>query len=384
MYKLSVVIPTCNRSEYLFSTIKSIINSVENIEVIISDNSDNSMPVKEMLDKINNKNIKYQYIKKKLSVIENFESSLKLATGKYIIIIGDDDSLGIELDSTLAKADKLNAEALFFYSDRFIVNYYWPGISSVYFGSEYSETLYIKKYTKQWEEINPKKELTKVINRFGGGLGSMPRIYHGLVRRDLLDKVRDKYGAIFGGVSPDIYSATLLSLEATRVYYIDLPFVIPGASIKSTAGQGTNRKDRGRLHSVDHIKRFGSELKWNPLIPEFYGPQNVWSYSMLCALNKANIKIKPNYINLYLKNLICNRIYIKEIIKSLQIYLQIYGKKELIKDLIISIYLEIESYTKRIYWKCILKNYVYKEVKCIENAVRILKKHDMYINHKND
>jgi glycosyltransferase involved in cell wall biosynthesis len=377
MYKLTVVIPTCNRSEYLYKSIKSIKNSYQEAQIVISDNSDNPEPVIKILRKFNYENIVYQYIEEKISVVENFESALKLADGKFVAILGDDDTLGIGVENILSKAILIGADALFCYKDRFIANYYWPGVVSKYFGSKYSASLVVKRFNNEWQKINPIVELKKVSNRLGGGLGAMPRIYHGIVKKDLLDNIRSKYGNLFGGVSPDIYSATLISLEANNVYYIDLPFILPGACLKSTAGQGASRTDKGSLNEVEHTARFGKELKWDAMIPKYYGPQNVWAYSLLCALNKTKVSIEPNYLCLYVKALINNIRHKDEVKACLIEYIRKTSYQKICTNLAVTIYVLIELYIKRIYWKYGKKNYNYSNVNDIENALEILKKYDL-------
>ena len=138
----------------------------------------------------------------------------------------------------------------------------------------------------------------------------MPRIYHGIVKRKVIVAIRSKYGSVFGGVSPDIYSAVLISLEAKKIFQIDAPFIIPGGSPVSTAGQGAARTDRANLYDTEHIRRFGVKLQWSASIPEYYAPHNVWAYSMLEALNKASLlSVKPNSIRLIIKSMLADRRY---------------------------------------------------------------------------
>jgi hypothetical protein len=81
---------------------------------------------------------------------------------------------------------------------------------------------------------------------------------------------------------------------------VDYPFVIPGASPVSTAGQGAERSDRGSLRSTEHIARFGAGLQWNDAIPEFYSPHTVWAYSICKALEQVpELGVRPHYGRLY-------------------------------------------------------------------------------------
>jgi hypothetical protein len=121
-----------------------------------------------------------------------------------------------------------------------------------------------------------------------------------MLSKRLVARIEQRHGHLFGGVSPDIYSATLIAAHAEKAVIVDYPFVIPGASPSSTAGQGAERSDRGALRANDHISRFGSALKWDDAIPEFYSPHTVWAYSLCKALEQVpELGIRPGYGRLY-------------------------------------------------------------------------------------
>lgn len=302
---LSIVIPTRNRTEYILDSISIIQAHAPDSEVIVADNSDNDDLGQRIRPHILSGLVKYSYIKGTLSVIENFERSFPLCSGKYIVYIGDDDSIGPGLTQIAKWAESNAVDAVVSYADSFIACYFWPGVVSRFFGSGYESKVFYRSFTGKARLLDPGAEVAKVASRFGGGLGVMPRAYHGLVAKDLLDEIKRKHGAIFGGVSPDIYSATLISLSASSCYLVDYPFILPGVSPVSTAGQGAARSDRGALRANDHIGRFGEGLRWDPLVPEFYSPYTVWAFSMLKALEHfPDSKVAPDFARLYARCLL--------------------------------------------------------------------------------
>lgn len=352
MSTVSIIIPTCNRSDYLLCAIREILSRVEDVEIIVSDNSDTDAIRSLLAIEIERGLVQYAFIPERVSVVENFERAVLRATGEYVICIGDDDCVGAGFNEVVIWAKENNIDAVFSYADRFIANYFWPGIKSKYFGDGYQAKLFLKPYSWRKYKIKGTKALAEAAQNLGGGLGCMPRIYHGLVKRDVLEKIRRKYGSIFGGVSPDIYSSTLISLESDLIFRIDGPFVLPGGSPKSTAGKGAAHTDRSNLYDVEHISRFGSSLVWTPVVPAYYGPHNVWAHSMICALKTADIKnIKPNYMSLLLKAWIGDQSYSKEIFLAMKIAIRERGISSSFIDFIKACFNESKNLVRRVIWK---------------------------------
>lgn len=297
---LSLVIPTRNRPACLLDCVTVTLANTEDTEIVVSDNSDTDI-LRSALGEINQSGrIKYRYSNEKLSVVENFERALQECTGDYLMFIGDDDAIGPQVEQIAYWAKEQAIDAVTSYRSAFLANYFWPGVVSKYFGDEYSASLFVNRCTGAVEVTEPIEALRTVATRLGGGLGSLPRAYHGLVSRNLICSIKLKFGRLFGGVSPDIFSATLISASCRKAVHVDFPFVIPGASPKSTAGLGAERKDRGDLKSNDHISRFGESLAWDNRIPSFYSPHTVWAYSLCKALDELTISnLKPGFTRLY-------------------------------------------------------------------------------------
>ncbi len=308
--KISIVIPTRNRTGYLVDSVNIALEHCENVEVIVCDNSDTDAARAMLSVQIASGRVIYDYGCELRSVIQNFERAINLSTGDWVMVIGDDDAIGPGLSEIAAWATHHKVEAVVPYRESFIASYYWPGVKSKYYGDAYSSRLFLWPFQGKVSSIDGIDELRRVSARFGGNLGSLPRAYHGLVSRALLDRIRQRHGHIFGGVSPDIFSAALISAHSRKSVIVEYPFVIPGTSSSSTAGQGAERSDRAQLRETDHIARFGPDLKWDQRIPEFYSPQTVWAYSLLKALEELpELGIKPSYGRLYARCLLYCRAY---------------------------------------------------------------------------
>jgi glycosyltransferase involved in cell wall biosynthesis len=104
---LSICVPTYNRPELLKRTLHSIPES-SNVEILVTDNSTDDKS-KALVNKLNaGSKRKYQYHKNNFPdtwpgsklMVENFNMGLKLAKGRYIMFIHDDDFMwneGLEI-----------------------------------------------------------------------------------------------------------------------------------------------------------------------------------------------------------------------------------------------------------------------------------------------
>jgi glycosyltransferase involved in cell wall biosynthesis len=308
--KLSIAIPTRNRSEYLIDSVNIVIEHCPGAQIVVSDNSDTDALRERLAAFIAAGTVVYDHCAELRSVVQNFERAVGLATGDWVMCIGDDDAIGPGLAEVVDWATDNGVEAVVSYGDRFAASYYWPGVNSKYYGDGYSSKLFIWPFSGTAKLIDGGSELRLVSSRLGGNLGALPRIYHGLVSRVLLNRIIKRHGHVFGGVSPDIFSAALISANSKRSAFVDFPFVIPGTSARSTAGQGAERSDRAQLRQTEHIARFGDGLQWDARIPDFYSPQTVWAYSLLKALEELpELGIKPSYGRLYARCLLYCRAY---------------------------------------------------------------------------
>lgn len=349
---LSIIIPTRNRHEYLVPTLRTIVKKI-NAELVVCDNSDSALSEEQLQEFQHLKNFVYRHSSDYLSVVDNFKNAFEISSGEYIVFIGDDDCIGPDIEKIVNWAKSENIEALISYKKRFIANYFWPNVRSKYFGSKYAGKLFLNKFSGRAELINGKQAIASTLKNPGAGLGDMLRAYHGIVSRALTTRVIHKYGFLFGGVSPDIFSGTLLSYESRRSVAIDYPFVIPGASPKSTAGEGAAREDTDSLNERDHIKRFGSNLKWDSRIPEFYSPHTVWAYSQLQAIEKINDpSLEIDFQDLYFRCALRYRAHNKAIIAAANCW-RVSGGKLNIAKLATSISNEILGQSQRVWNKFI-------------------------------
>ena len=91
-YLVSVVVPTKNRYKYLKNLIRLIDGfHLDELELVIQDNSDDNTEILEYLKNYSNSNIHYYYSTDKLTMSTNADAGIRNAKGEYVCYIGDDD-----------------------------------------------------------------------------------------------------------------------------------------------------------------------------------------------------------------------------------------------------------------------------------------------------
>ena len=246
---LSIVIPTKDRYIYLKQLIDYICRNIfsEQVELVIQDNTVDNTEIEEFLRSCSYPNLKYFHTVENLSIIENSDLAVLHSTGEYVCYIGDDDCFIPSLLTVTKEFKKKNVEAGIFPRPM----YYWPDVCGSF--STRLTTSYIKPVTFAWKRINPLTELYKVITLGGQTLGLMPHLYHGVVKRECLNRLFTQFSTFFPGPSPDMANAVALSLSLKKVYYVDYPFIIAGTSFLRI--KGNEKGDRQKLESVKFLPK---------------------------------------------------------------------------------------------------------------------------------
>jgi glycosyltransferase involved in cell wall biosynthesis len=318
MALVSIVIPTKSRAQYARWTINACVRLGEQCEVVVADSAadDSLLNILRELDLLDN--VVYVRTSPDFSVVDNFNEAIRHATGQFVTCIGDDDIVTSAVIDVANYALNFDIEAITF---SFPLTYWWPDFVHRRRGTFDAATVGASAFTGTVKQLEPQRELKRAAAKLGTGPQNMPRIYAGLIRRSLLDKIESKYGALFGGVSPDVYSSTLLAHECQSLVHVDYPVIVPGLSGGSTSGTSSNGTHLGKLRENSHIAPFRN-LIWDKRIPEYYSVPTVWSFSMLKALEQINQVNLANFFNLYLKCALYTRGYREDIEEPFKAYVR--------------------------------------------------------------
>jgi hypothetical protein len=261
-----------------------------------------------------------------------------MASGDYLCLIGDDDSVNPDIFKLVRFAIKNNIESIV------------PIIKSVYLWPDTCRTLETHKNKEGLltiysirGELNYYKPMDQLKLLLQNGAQNyqnykLPKLYHGIIRKDKMDEIKRITGHYLGGLSPDIYAAVSLCFFIDKVYYIDFPLTIPGICSQSTSGEAAIKKTIEKLEDSVHFRDRG-KYDWTDLVPKFYSDENIWADSAIAALldlknegmlKKFNLKrltvillkkyinrkdiILDNYFNnLCIKNKTLKQIYINSL-----------------------------------------------------------------------
>lgn len=283
---LSVVIPTRNRFMYVKSAIISILALKDlRIELVIQDNSNSSELMSWIEENFADTRLKYNYSKSPLSFVGNFNEGVKLATGEYLCIIGDDDGINPEIIDVTAWLKQENIDCL---TTKISANFVWGDaeVPTTYFTKVTGGVLTMSKISGKIIESQIENELAAFVK--GGAINyldfKLPKIYHGIVSAKCLEEVKSKTGAYFGGLSPDIFASITLACIVKRVFFTDYPLTISGVcGVSASIVEGLLKKNSKKIEDAPHLRNRG-EYEWSDLVPKVYCVETIWADSAISAL----------------------------------------------------------------------------------------------------
>lgn len=380
---LSIIIPTKNRIKTCLYAIASAVEiDSDQIEIIVQDCSDtNTLAEKIATQFKGDSRIKYVYNPNKPNMTQNWNDSYERSIGDYVCGIGDDD---IILEETLeiarwAKANKIEAVQ---HNNPY--DYWWPDISERFRKGR----LFIQKFNGSYN-VNKNIEdtvLSKSTQLSMGYMdGTLPMLYHSLISRVLLNKLKEKTNKYLDGTSLDIYSAFTLGLISSSLCTINYPFTIRGACGNSN----TNRYSIKKANK--HFEEFNLKVQ-DIKIPFMNNLESTIAESMKTAF--TNMK-RPDLVeNINLEHLFASYILDNPTLysKIKQSYFRATEGNKNTKKLHKYIYTLWMRKQKTNFMKTIkfffsvmpgFKSYIYRNSYKAVNAIEVVEIHKEYIKENN-
>jgi glycosyltransferase involved in cell wall biosynthesis len=294
-FLLSVVIPTKNRYSNLIPLISALVErSSSELEIVIEDNSEDNEIFLKFYENMNSKNIKYFYCKEWRSVGTNSDQAILHSTGKYVMFIGDDDAFVRQTIDVVKIMDEFNID-----SCGCDYSYYrWP--TALGNGKNSFEYMALGDLVR-WPNLD--KEISKIMKNGIQGKRNLPGVYHGIVRRDILNKIYERAGSFFPGPSPDMSNSFALSFFVKKHMILSIPFVIDGYSKASTGHLTEEKKHIGKLEDQIFLPK-ETINEWTEQIPKIWLPNTIWPESAIQAIKKCGYEElfeKFNYTAMYIK-----------------------------------------------------------------------------------
>jgi glycosyltransferase involved in cell wall biosynthesis len=278
---ISVIIPTKDRAEYLYHTLRTCqIQEYSNARFIVSDDgsTDDTREVVEEAARGDSR-ICYLPLDGVSGMLENFEFALRQVEQGYVIALGGDDGL---LPHGLMDIASLLAET----KTELLT---WPAPVFTYPKSEESPGL-INLHTK-W--VLPLRDRRFVRSRdylkrqaenlaYSSDLESPMFYVKGIASTRLVDRVRTRTpgGNFYSCATPDGFSAIALAGQVDRFFYSGTPYSIFGVSPTS---QGVNYMASGNA-ARRQSEQFFRDSKFRPMHKDLAG----LPYSPIIALMTAD------------------------------------------------------------------------------------------------
>ena len=286
---LSIVMPTHNRSQYAFHAIRSVLQIDGNIELVVTDTSSDRL-LEGLLGASSffDQRLRYYPIREPSNITENYNAGVSRAKGEFILLIGDDDTITpTALDiAAWAKANRIDAV-----SQTISANYAWPDFVARFVGSGHASRLYFERRAPFIKRYRSSDAVRNGLANAGQGSDGMPRCYHGIIRRTVLESFKATAGSYFFGSSPDVSGAFAVAISTEDYWETNFPFSIPGASANSNTGRSATNKHKGDLEGEAQTAAY-TNSGWSEGVPRFFAVETVWAHAAIETL----LRIAPQLL----------------------------------------------------------------------------------------
>ena len=247
---VEIIIPTIpGREKYLHWALKSCMSDESNVTVLVSSNGGGS-GIRDVVNSFRSNRIRLVESETFLPMALHWEFACSHAIGDVVSIIGDDDAI---VPGAIQKViDLFDIYPLSECITHSPAHYYWPDYPVKYCSNKFTNP----QCTGGVEEVNPNDVLKNVIE-MKEWYGRLPYLYHGFVKRDVLERIRLSEGAIFKRIAPDIYSDFVLALHINSYLRTSYCLTVGGQGAKSTGANFILNTKVGK----EFLKNLPEELK---------------------------------------------------------------------------------------------------------------------------
>jgi hypothetical protein len=298
---LSIVVPTRNRPSTLIKLLEALMPWLDSsIEVVIQDNSnepESLSAVNKLLPSLK-KNFRYFHTIERLSAVENCDRAIQNSNGIFITFIGDDDGVLPEMLTIVRWMLKEDIDTMCFTTALFT----WPDVKhTISINRLFNGKLVDTNWSGTVAFVDPQSEFQRVLKTGAQDLGMLPKVYHGVVRKSCLDRVRTATGSYFPGPVPDMSNAAALTAFTRKHCHLDVPIIISGHSAESMSGKNSRRQHQGEISSELSLPK-ETEATWDKRIPKFWSGPTIWAQAFLEAsrrIGRNDVVKRFNFARVY-------------------------------------------------------------------------------------
>jgi glycosyltransferase involved in cell wall biosynthesis len=273
---VSIIIPTKDRHATLLPVVAALLAQIvgKKYEIVVQDNSADNSAERMLSELPNARHVIYRHEPLPVSIVENTERAIRASRGTYLIFIGDDDLVSPYICEVADFMDSCGITCL-----TYPAAYYWW--SSVNFVTptpfHRAQALWLPKV----RGLGLQKRIAKHVLDYTLANGAvslfdLPRFYHGVVRRDVLDAIHARTGTYVAGASPDMAFSLALAMVVDEFWHVDFPVSVYGASRGSGGGRTAEKKHHGRIEEQRHLP-LATIDGWDSRIPRVWSEQTIYS-----------------------------------------------------------------------------------------------------------
>jgi hypothetical protein len=256
---LSILIPTRERAATLRHTLQTATRiRSDAVEIVVSDNASLD-DTRGVVTESGDPRVRYVNPGERLPMHDHWEFAVAQSTGRYVMIIGDDDAVvpgGI--DGLLASMRDRSAPA-----------YRWPRPGYVWPRGATPAEAYTISPSRETRAIAVRDEARFLMRMGGWRYHDLCTIYHGAIERGALDAVGARAGRLFPTAVPDIFIGLALPSVTDHAVELGAPATVMGVSASSNAGS------RFAPAGSSGVGRYARELEaytLHPRVPSFLAP----------------------------------------------------------------------------------------------------------------
>jgi Glycosyl transferase family 2 len=228
--RLSVVIPTRNRTSTLLFTLQTCVaQDFRDCEFVVSDNSDDPGATRDLVARFQDSRLRYVRPPRVLAMTDSWEFALGSASGEYVTVIGSDDGLLLHALPEVDRLCRVLGDPPVLHWDS--VCYTWPDLpNQAHAGA--NDLLIPLGQTEHYHPIRRTEARPLLIEAANSRLSyaNLPMIFGSAIHRSLIERLRATTGRVFRSQSPDVYSAFTFGHLAGTYHWLAAPMTISGLS----------------------------------------------------------------------------------------------------------------------------------------------------------
>jgi glycosyltransferase involved in cell wall biosynthesis len=278
--RFSIVYPTRHRPEFIAQALRILeMQRHDSFEVIVSDNYlDAGLTCEEICRETGVANVRYVRPPRPLGMVENWNHALQFATGDYVCYLTDkmfvlpsalgqieraiDSAGGPEIVSWVS--DAYNPQS---YADYFDVGQYVRVVSDLQSG--------------RYQPFSPRADLDRrgraEVSRGEQSSSDYCRgkLAFGAYRRELVERIVSRYGALFHNISPD-YTSMVLGLSEAREAIELASSCVVSINTDISNGMLSDNNDAAAWGFLSSLAGGTDGILPNLMVPGLYASMHNW------------------------------------------------------------------------------------------------------------